>query len=90
MAVWKDPKASATGERAAEWIEDGKLPALLNQYNARNPAKRQTLDSYINYWVLRPFIIVKGNQRGKIEMDAVVSPNNVSHRRAPNSRAAPC
>ncbi len=82
MAVWKDQKPSATGEREAEWIENGKLPDLLAQYNARNPSKRQTLDSYINYWVIRPFIIVKGNQRGKIEMDAVVSPTNVSHRRA--------
>jgi len=83
MAVWKDqPKGSANGEREAEWIENGKLPDLLAQYNARNPAKRQTLDSYINYWVIRPFIIVKGNQRGKIEMHAVVAPSNVSHRRA--------
>jgi hypothetical protein len=79
MAVWKE---QAKGEPKAEWIEDGRLPELLNQYNARNPAKRQTLDSYINYWVLRPFIIVKGNKRGKIEMHAVVSPTNVSHRRA--------
>ena len=79
MAVWKDlPK----GERQAEWIEDGRLPDLLKQFNARNPGKRQTLDSYINYWVVRPFIIIKGNKRGKIEMDAVVSPANVSHRRA--------
>jgi len=83
MAVWKEPaKAQGSGVRQAEWIEDGKLPELLNQFNARNPAKRQTLDSYINYWVLRPFIIVKGNKRGKIEMHAVVSPANVSHRRA--------
>jgi hypothetical protein len=83
MAVWKDqPKASANGEREAEWIENGKLPDLLAEYNARNPSKRQTLDGYINYWVLRPFIIVKGNQRGKIEMHAVVAPSNVSHRRA--------
>ncbi len=81
MAVWKEQEQGG-GERQAEWIEDGKLPDLLNQYNARNPGKRQTLDSYINYWVIRPFIIVKGNKRGKIEMDAVVSPNNVSHRRA--------
>jgi hypothetical protein len=79
MAVWKDQPG---GERTAEWVENGRLPDLLNQFNARNPGKRQTLDSYINYWVLRPFIIVKGNKRGKIEMDAVVSPNNVSHRRA--------
>jgi hypothetical protein len=79
MATWKE---QAGGGREAEWIEDGKLPELLNQFNAHNPRKRQTLDSYINYWVLRPFIIVKGNKRGKIEMDAVVSPANVSHRRA--------
>ncbi len=83
MAVWKESsKPTADGTREAEWIQNGKLPELLDQFNARNPAKRQTLDSYINYWVLRPFIIVKGNKRGKIEMHAVVSPNNVSHRRA--------
>jgi hypothetical protein len=79
LATWKDSKS---GSPEAEWIEDGKLPDLLNEYNARNPEKRQTLDSYINYWVLRPFIIVKGNKRGKLEIHAVVSPNNVSHRRA--------
>ncbi len=79
LAVWKD---LPNGGRQAEWIENGKLPELLNQFNARNPVKRQTLDSYINFWVLRPFIIVKGNKRGKIEMHAVVSPANVSHRRA--------
>lgn len=79
MATWKEQK---NGAPQAEWIENGKLPELLNQYNARNPQKRQTLDSYINYWVLRPFIIAKGNRRGKLEIDAVVSPNNVSHRRA--------
>jgi hypothetical protein len=79
MAVWKEQK---DGAPAAEWIENGKLPDLLNQYNARNPQKHQTLDSYINYWVLRPFIIAKGNKRGKLEMDAVVAPNNISHRRA--------
>lgn len=78
MATWKEQPDG----RQAEWIEDGKLPELLGQFNARNPGKRQTLDSYINFWVLRPFIIVKGNQRGKIEMHAVVSPANVSHRRA--------
>ena len=79
MAVWKEQR---NGSAQAEWIENGKLPDLLNQYNARNPGKRQTLDSYINYWVLRPFIIAKGNRRGKIEMHAVVAPENVSHRRA--------
>jgi len=81
MAVWKEQKQKSAAANA-EWIEDGKLPDLLNQYNAKNPEKRQTLDSYINYWVLRPFIIVKGNKRGKLEMHAVVSPGNVSHRRA--------
>lgn len=79
MATWKDQR---NGPPKAEWIEDGKLPELLNQYNTRNPEKRQTLDSYINFWVLRPFIIAKGNKRGKLEIDAVVSPTNVSHRRA--------
>jgi hypothetical protein len=79
MAVWKEQR---DGTREAQWIQDGKLPDLLTQYNARNPKARQTLDGYINYWVLRPFIVVKGNKRGKIEMHAVVSPNNVSHRRA--------
>ncbi len=79
MAVWKEQR---DGPPKAEWIENGKLPDLLKEYNARNPRKRQTLDGYINYWVLRPFIIAKGNKRGKLEIDAVVSPNNVSHRRA--------
>jgi Bacterial Ig domain len=79
MALWNEHK---DGTRDAEWIEDGKLPDLLNQYNARHPEKRQTLDGYINYWVLRPFIIAKGNKRGKLEIEAVVSPSNVSHRRA--------
>lgn len=78
MATWKEKG----GVKTAEWVENGKLPELLNQFNAKNPAQRQTLESYIQYWVLRPFIIVKGNQRGKIEMHAVVSPTNVSHRRA--------
>jgi len=79
MAVWKD---LPDGQREAQWIENGKLPDLLQQFNTRNPGKRQTLDSYINFWVVRPFVIVKGNKRGKIEMHAVVSPGNVSHRRA--------
>ena len=79
MATWKETR---DGPANAEWIENGKLPDLLKDYNARHPDKRQTLDGYINYWVLRPFIIAKGNKRGKIEMHAVVSPNNVSHRRA--------
>jgi len=79
MALWKEQKS---GPPQAEWIEDGKLPDLIAQYNVRNPAKRQTLDGYINYWVLRPFIIAKGNKRGQLEIHAVVSPDNVSHRRA--------
>jgi hypothetical protein len=79
MALWKEQKS---GPPVAEWNENGKLPDLLNQFNARAPQKRQTLDGYINYWVLRPFIIAKGNKRGKIEIHAVVSPSNVSHRRA--------
>ena len=79
MAVWKEQRS---GPAEAEWVENGKLPELLNQYNARNPRARQTLDGYVNYWVLRPFIIAKGNKRGKIEMHAVVSPGNLSHRRA--------
>lgn len=79
MALWKEQK---DGPPKAEWIENGKLPDLLKEYNAQNPQKRQTLDGYINYWVLRPFIIAKGNKRGKIEMHAVVTTNNVSHRRA--------
>jgi hypothetical protein len=79
MALWKEQRS---GPPQAEWIENGKLPALLDQFNARAPQKRQTLDGYINYWVLRPFIIAKGNKRGKLEMHAVVSPNNISHRRA--------
>lgn len=80
MATWEQGAGST--ERRAQWVENGKLPELLNEFNSRNPAQRQTLESYIQYWVLRPFIIVKGNQRGKIEMHAVVSPANVSHRRA--------
>lgn len=79
MAVWKDQRNGTTN---AEWIQNGKLPDLLNQVRSRNAGPRQTLDGYINYWVLRPFIIAKGNKRGKIEMHAVVSPNNISHRRA--------
>lgn len=79
MAVWKEQRS---GPPQAEWIENGKLPDLLNQYNNRNPKTRLTLDGYINYWVLRPFIIAKGNKRGKLEIHAVVSPNNISHRRA--------
>ena len=79
MATWKEQR---NGTREAEWIERGTLPDLLKRYSARDPKQRQTLDGYINYWVLRPFIIAKGNKRGKIEMHAVVSSNNVSHRRA--------
>lgn len=79
MAVWKELR---NGGREAEWIQDGRLPELLQEFNADHPDRRQTLDGYINYWVLRPFIIVKGNKRGKIEMHAVVTSTNVSHRRA--------
>jgi hypothetical protein len=79
MATWKPSKK---GPPEAEWVEDGTLPELLKAYNARHPANRQTLDGYINTWVLRPFIIAKGNKRGNVEMHAVVSPGNVSHRRA--------
>jgi len=79
MAVWKEQR---NGPPQAEWIENGKLPDLIKQSNARGSAARQTLDGYINYWVLRPFIIAKGNKRGKLEMHAVVSPHNLSHRRA--------
>ena len=79
MALWKE---QTNGPRQAEWIEDGKLPDLLNHNNASNPKERQTLDGYINTWVLRPFMIAKGNKRGKIEIHAVVSPDNRSHRRA--------
>jgi hypothetical protein len=79
MATWERRKGE---EPRAKWVENGKLPDLVNDYNRRNPAQRQTLDSYINYWVVRPFVIVKGNKRGRIEMHAVVSPANVSHRRA--------
>lgn len=79
MATWK---VMRDGTRRAEWIEDGKLPDLIRQYNARNPSARQTLDSYIHDWVLRPFVIAKGNKRGNVEMQAVVAPDNISHRRA--------
>jgi hypothetical protein len=79
MAVWRDQR---DGSRQAEWIQNGTLPDLITQYNARNPHARQTLDGYINYWVRRPFVIAKGNRRGKLEMHAVVSPDNISHRRA--------
>lgn len=79
MATWRE---LSNGEKKAEWVENGQLPDLIDAYNARHPGRPQTLDGYINFWVLRPFIIVKGNQRGKIEMHAVVSPANVSHRRA--------
>jgi hypothetical protein len=79
MALWRE---QADGTRTADWIERGTLPDLLAKHNARNPNDRQTLDGYINYWVMRPFIIAKGNKRGKLEIHAVVSPDNVSHRRA--------
>jgi hypothetical protein len=79
MAVWNERRG---GTRTADWIQDGKLPDLIKLYNTRNPGTRQTLDGYINAWVVRPFIIAKGNKRGKLEMHAVVSPGNISHRRA--------
>lgn len=79
MATWKGPK---NGPREAKWIENGTLPDLIDDYNADHRGARQTLDGYLNYWVLRPFIIVKGNKRGKLEINAVVSPGNISHRRA--------
>ena len=80
MATWKEQAGRVP---RAEWIEDGQLPALLAAFNTRAPAgARQTLDGYINQWVLRPFIIAKGNRRGQLEIHAVVSPGNVSHRRA--------
>jgi hypothetical protein len=79
MAVWKEQR---NGPPKAQWIENGRLPDLIEEYNARNPKRRQTLDSYINYWVIRPFVLVKGNKRGSVEMEAVVGPNNISHRRA--------
>ncbi len=80
MATWRE---QAGGPPRAEWIEDGQLPALLEAFNARAPAgSRQTLDGYIQHWVLRPFILAKGNRRGQLEIHAVVAPANVSHRRA--------
>ncbi|MFZ9747644.1 MAG: hypothetical protein ACO3G4_13530, partial [Opitutaceae bacterium] len=80
MATWQE---QAGGPPRADWIEDGQLPVLLEAFNARAPAsRRQTLDGYINQWVLRPFIIAKGNRRGGLEIHAVVAPGNVSHRRA--------
>ncbi len=79
MARWS---AQRDGTRRAEWIEDGRLPELIRRHNARHPRDPQTLDGYINHWVLRPFIIAKGNRRGSVEMHAVVPPGNVSHRRA--------
>lgn len=79
MATWEEQR---DGTREAKWIEDGKLPDLIRQYNARHRGAHQTLDGYINAWVVRPFIITKGNKRGKLQMHAVVSPNNISHQRA--------
>lgn len=79
MAVWENER---DGSRKARWIESGKLPNLIQDYNADHPDNRQTLDGYINYWVIRPFIIAKGNKRGKLEINAVVAPDNISHRRA--------
>ena len=79
MAAWKKTNDSS---RQATWIQNGKLPDLIDQYNKKHPHSRQTLTGYLNYWVLRPFIIVKGNKRGKLEINAVVSSDNISHRRA--------
>lgn len=79
MATWEKNR---DGSRQAKWIEDGQLPDLIDEYNSDDPPTRQTLDGYLNYWVLRPFIIAKGNKRGKLEIEAVVSPDNISHRRA--------
>jgi hypothetical protein len=79
MALWN---RRGDGPAEAEWNEDGKLPELLRRYNSRRPAVPQTLDGYINEWVLRPFIIAKGNRRGTVEMHAVVAADNISHRRA--------
>lgn len=79
MAAWEEKR---DGSRQAKWIQNGKLPDLIDDYNERGSQSRQTLDGYLNYWVLRPFIIAKGNKRGKLEIQAVVSPDNISHRRA--------
>lgn len=79
MATWEERR---DGKREARWVEDGTLPELIKEYNERHPDARQTLDGYINAWVIRPFIITKGNKRGKLQMHAVVSPDNISHRRA--------
>ncbi len=79
MAAWEEKR---DGTRQATWIENGKLPDLIESYNSKNPDARVTLDGYLNYWVLRPFIIAKGNKRGNLEIQAVVSADNLSHRRA--------
>jgi hypothetical protein len=79
MATWQE---LPDGSRRADWIQRGTLPRLIEQFNERNPDARETLDGYINYWVVRPFVIAKDNKRGKLEMHAVVTPENISHRRA--------
>lgn len=79
MAAWETQR---DGSRQATWIENGELPALIEEYNQDHPDSRITLDGYLNYWVLRPFIIAKGNRRGNLEIQAVVSADNESHRRA--------
>ena len=79
MALWEEGR---NGSRQAKWVQNGTLPDLIQNHNKRNPEKRLTLDGYLNYWVLRPFIIAKGNKRGKLEIEAVVSNDNISHRRA--------
>lgn len=79
MALWEEGR---DGSRQAKWVQNGTLPDLIQKHNERNPEERLTLDGYLNYWVLRPFIIAKGNKRGKLEIEAVVSNDNISHRRA--------
>ena len=79
MALWEEGR---NGSRQATWVQNGTLPDLIRKHNERDPEQRLTLDGYLNYWVLRPFIIAKGNKRGKLEIQAVVSPDNISHRRA--------
>jgi hypothetical protein len=79
MATWETRR---DGSRQASWIQNGKLPDLIKTYDDEHPDERVTLDGYLNYWVLRPFIIAKGNKRGNLEIQAVVSSDNISHRRA--------
>jgi len=60
----------------SDWIKTGSLYGLAN-FGLTSAQDNQ-------WWTQE--IIVKGNKRGKIEMHAVVSPNNVSHRRAAGSQ----